>query len=64
MHFGRNITDECLLSQSVSVLLSFKCSLMMVCLKKMFNGEITLKETEKIVIRSESHDTHNCQVQD
>ena len=40
MNLGRNITHECLLSQSASVLSSFKCSPMMVCLKKMFNGEI------------------------
>ena len=41
MHQGRNITHECLLSQSVSVLSSFKCmQSVMLCLKKMFNGEI------------------------
>ena len=34
MHLERNITHECLLSQSVSVLSSFKSSLMMVCLNK------------------------------
>ena len=29
MDFGRNITHECLLSQSVSVLSSFECSTIM-----------------------------------
>ena len=47
MHLGRNITHECLLSQLLSVLSSFKCSPMMICLKKMFSVE---KETEKIVL--------------
>ena len=40
MHLGRNTTHECLLSQLINVLSSFKCSPMMVCLKKMFNGEV------------------------
>ena len=40
------------LSQSVSsVLSSFKCSSIMVCLKKMLNGEMSFKkDTEKIVL--------------
>ena len=37
---GILLMNACWVSQSVSVLSSFKCSPMMVCLKKMFNGEI------------------------
>ena len=54
MHLGRNITHEFLLSQLLGVLSSFKCTPMMICLKKMFNGELIgmsfKKETEKIVL--------------
>ena len=51
MNLGRNITYECLLSQSIRVLSGFKSSYI-VCLKKLFNGGILLyhlKDTEKTV---------------
>ena len=52
--FGKEyLLYECLLSQSVicSILSSFKCSSIMVCLKKMLNGEMSFKkDTEKIVL--------------
>ena len=52
--FGKEyLLYECLLSQSVicSILSSFKCSSIMVCLEKMLNGEMSFKkDTEKIVL--------------
>ena len=48
--------------KSVSVLSSFKCSPMMVCLKKIFNGEIIFKKETDCAITSERPDTHYCQV--
>ena len=51
MHLGRNITDECLLTQLVRVFYQVLNAVQWwCCLKKMFNGEIChLKQTEKIV---------------
>ena len=53
MHLGRNITHQ----------FSFKCTPMMICLKKMFNGELLgmsfKKETEKIVLLQVKGLIHN-----
>ena len=54
MYLGKNISFECLLSQSVSIPLSFKMQLMiLVCLKqnsKWRNNISFKKDTEKFVL--------------
>ena len=66
MHLGRSITHECLQSQSVSVLSSFKCRSVMVMFKKTWRNNISFKkgDWEDSVITSERLDTNYCKVQD